>query len=670
MTSDDDTSESLVDDLFREVDSHFSDLEQQYAAARNELQQHDRDRRDGSIDHVASTSERFELMSENASLRAELSRTVEAVDERDRILHELSERMSEFEAQIVAGEQAVDEARELRQAVVEERREVSRLNALLDARLAERQELTDLAHRLQAEKEHVEELLATALGRFEQVDTLRAELADKLGALEAARNSEAHEYESRATQLAEAKADVKQMSDQVEELIKARDDAEQRANKSEGLVERRSNEVSYLNRRIEALTVDAEQAGALDDQITELRKENTLLQRRLDEATAESESRLAEAAASARAVEALAARSSERDEYAAKVAELELELDRSATTALVAEVDASSATSKTSAEIQRLTNRIRNLESPGGDSPVTAPPAGPADFSRAVSLGGDDSTVDDADDAEADVASAYATRDEPATAAPDVTAATEAPATTEVPAPAPAAAYEPPRFDLGGPAASTASPRFDLSQPAEAVVVAEELQEPDASADPFASEIAAASRADTSVPSFSLPSLAAAPPAGAAIFDAPSSSLFSTRSRSALPDGVEPNTAEALSHLLGQPGVVVLVDARSSCSHSGMRPTELFNRVGVMRDRFDVPVDIVVTPVSTPVGGAPDMSAVGIHEVTGAETVADRVRSLCLGYPSDQPLVVIAADDHVRQAALSEEANVVGPDALLHLVNG
>ena len=70
-----------------------------------------------------------------------------------------------------------------------------------------------------------------------------------------------------------------------------------------------------------------------------------------------------------------------------------------------------------------------------------------------------------------------------------------------------------------------------------------------------------------------------------------------------------------------------------------------------------------MTPVSTPVGGAPDLPAVGVHEVTGADTVADRVRSLCRGFPADQQLVVIAGDDYVRRAAIGEEANVLDPTA-------
>ena len=99
-----------------------------------------------------------------------------------------------------------------------------------------------------------------------------------------------------------------------------------------------------------------------------------------------------------------------------------------------------------------------------------------------------------------------------------------------------------------------------------------------------------------------------------------------------------------------------------------MRPSELFNRVAALRDHFDLPIEVVVTPVSTPVGGAPELPAIGVHHVTGADTVADRIRGLCMGFPADQPLIVVAGDDHVRRAAIGEEANVVEPAAVLNFL--
>jgi len=139
----------------------------------------------------------------------------------------------------------------------------------------------------------------------------------------------------------------------------------------------------------------------------------------------------------------------------------------------------------------------------------------------------------------------------------------------------------------------------------------------------------------------------------------------SRRKRAILPADLVPNTPEAVAYLLNQPGVTAIVDARSTCGRTGIRPSELFDKIAQLRDHFDLPIEVVVTPVSTPVGGAPDLPAVGVHHVTGADTVADRIRALCMGFPSDQALVVIAGDDHVRRAAIAEEANVIEPASVL-----
>ena len=361
MTTGEEETESLVDNLFREVDDHFGDLEREYSEARRELAEADADRRIRVENTVQSSAERFELVSEIASLQAELTRSAEQLDERDRLLAELGERMGQFEAQIAAGESAAAAERTARQELLDERREVSRLNALLDARVAERQELAAVAHRLQGEKEHLEGLLATALGKFEQVDLSRIEMAEKLANLEAARESEAFEFQAREEQVAEAKAEAKRLGDLVAELTASRDGAEQRAEKSDGLVERRTNEIGYLKRRLEAVSSDAGRVDSLDDEIRTLERDNTLMRRRVTELESALQTQSAEAVASAKAVEVLAERSSERDEFAAKVAELEQTLDRSSAAHAIDRADPSDQPPGAPSEFQMLTSRVQEM---------------------------------------------------------------------------------------------------------------------------------------------------------------------------------------------------------------------------------------------------------------------------------------------------------------------
>lgn len=630
VTTEDENAGDMVGSLFREVDDHFADLEKQYNDARRQLASADDDRREREVDYVQATAERYELMSEVASLRSDLGRSVDALAERDRLLTELSDKIGGFEQQLRDGEQAKLAARAAEQALAEEKREVSRLNALLEARLAERQELTDLAHRLQSDKEHVEELLTTALARFEQVDKVRHEVTDKLGRIEAARENETIEFEARASQLTEAKAEVKRLAGETAELIEARDDATQRANRSEGLVERRSNEISYLNRRIEALSADAGKADALNDEISDLTRSNTLLTRRVQELEVELRSQVAETEASAAAIEALAERSSERDEFAAKVAALEEELDTKGSLALSASAPppppppAPPTASSSADDIASLTERVRNLESPE---------------TFATHL------VDSGEQA--------APLDEPKPTTSEPPAKRQvAPAETLDEVASPATMIE------AAPAAGTSRsrqsnvPQFDLFAPVEQVD-----DDAPAAAPNFAGDLAAASTGVapiTNAPAFSFGSERGR-------------TDFVARHRIVLPADTAPDSEQAIRLFLSQDNAVVIVDARSSCTQTGMRPSELFERLIVLRDRFDLPVEVVVTPVSTPVGGAPQHAAVGVHSVTGADTVADRVRALCLGLPGNQPIVVIAADDHVRRAAIAEEANVLEPSAALEL---
>lgn len=652
MTKDDENSDDVVGSLFREVDDHFADLEQQYNDARRQLASSDDDRREREVDYVQATSERYELMSEVASLRSDLSRSVEALAERDRLLTELSERIGGFESQLREGEQAKVDARAALQAASEEKREVSRLNALLEARLAERQELTDLAHRLQADKEHVEELLNTSLTRFEQVDQVRLDVTEKLARIEAVRGNETAEYEARASQLTQAKAEVKRLAGETDDLVQARDDAEQRANRAEGLVERRSNEISYLNRRIEALSTDAGKADGMGDEISELTRANTLLNRRVQELESQLRSKVAETEASAAAVAALADRSSERDEFAAKIAELEQALD--AQDSGLAMVDDGVTQPPASADdIAELTARVRNLESPESFSAHLRPAASgrvvedveiDSEDDDAVDLSSPDEpavdqTVTEPESEPAEPEPGYIELDQPSPGA-----ILDKPARTSYPQPEPTGAMidAPP----AQPTSLSTAPQFDLFAPVDEVDQSALTPAPN-----FAGDLAATAG---NAPNFSFAT-------------EKSRRSFVARRRIVLPAETPPNSEQAIGLFFSQKNAIVVVDARSSCTQTGMRPSELFDRLVALRDRFDVPVEVVVTPVSTPVGGAPQHAAIGVHSVTGADTVADRVRALCLGLPGDQPVVVIAADDHVRRAAIAEEANVIDPSAALEL---
>lgn len=689
MTTADEPEENLVDNLFREVDDHFADLERQYKAARAELTSVDPARPESERNFVRSSTERFELVSQVASLTAEVSRSTEALADRDELLKELETRIQGFEAQIEIGDKAIRAERQTRQELLEATREISRLNALLEARAAERREMNELVHRMQLEKEHVEELLSTALARFEDVDSVRAEVTDKLAALEAARQGEALEHQAKAAQLAEAKREVKRLTANIEELTKVRDDAEQRAVKFEGLVERRSSEVKFLNRRIQTLTDEAARSASLDSELNELRRENTLLQRKITELERKVASQTAEAAASAKAVETLVERSSERDEFAARAAELESRLSRQdAAVATAAEQRVTEVMSTTADQISRLTSRIRELEQSQTTVADAATAPGLTPGVAQVNKPVDETATSNEDD---EVQSSLGGRSDdhnPSSRGQD------------------AAASRPAFLDqapLGSGLETSGNPAPERSRPHN--VRPESLSPPDATSQKVPSPIAGVSvspeappppapridygqihipraeagsrsaRSESSVPRFDLfgddehvsPGKEGERAQAAASRPAPDLSTVMAekeRSRVPLPENVEPDTAEAAEYLLGQVGISVIVDARSCCSQTGLRPTELFRRLAAELQRFDTTADVVITPVSTPIGELPSDNLLRVHHVGGSDTVADRTRSLAQGLPSDQLLVVVSADDHVRRAGVTHGANVLAPEAL------
>ncbi|MFT7650471.1 MAG: chromosome segregation ATPase, partial [Candidatus Poriferisodalaceae bacterium] len=157
MTTGEEEAESLVNGLFREVDDQFTDLEREYSQARKELAQSSLDRPDTPSNALQASNERFALMSQVATLQAEVSRQSDELDERDRMLNELGDKIAGFETKIAQHNGVSAELHAARQESLDERREQARMSALLDARAAERQELVDVANRLQNDRDHVQE---------------------------------------------------------------------------------------------------------------------------------------------------------------------------------------------------------------------------------------------------------------------------------------------------------------------------------------------------------------------------------------------------------------------------------------------------------------------------------------------------------------------------------
>lgn len=763
MSTGDEEADRLVDDLFREVDDQFADLEREYHQAREGMATADSERRDKTGDALVASNERFELMSQVATLQAEVSRQRDELDERDRMLTALGDKIAGFEADIANRDETLAELTTARHDAADARREQARLSALLDARAAERQELADVAHRLQNERDNLQDLLTTALARFDEAESAIAQMDDKLRHLEAARDTAAREHDARAHELIESRAEMSKLTDQLADLTRSSEAATERAVRAEALAERRTNEAGYLNRRIEALAEKVQEAEAVETEAKNLRRELVLVERRISELERALDAAKSEAAASNAAVDAIADRTADYDELVAKVARLQEERDAAWEAAsgyprvpmppdeVEQEPDDVAALADQARELGARRASEAELAANAAEDAADAARAGEASSSAdeatrephdgaprldAISgaaghAGGPivmPATDDEFDDAAAaqdalagleeldedDIALidddlAMLTADEPTAAAPtgqgiiefdgneslpridlggfDAQADPAVAGTTEPPSSAPRVTA--PGVVIDSIEIPTADDAADSAEIPTADDTADSAEIPSADDTADSAEVATADEPDQVeepgpevIPLITLDHLAGSDESddtagaddGAGSDDrlppvvAPGTPA--ARKRTILPADLEPNTPEAVAHLLNQPGVTAIVDARSTCGRTGIRPSELFERIQRLRDHFDVPVEVVVTPVSTPVGGAPDLPAIGVHYVTGADTVADRIRALCMGLPADQPLVVIAGDDHVRRAAIGEEANVVEPGAVLNLVAG
>jgi chromosome segregation ATPase len=650
VTTGEEEVESLVDGLFREVDDQFADLEREYSQARKDLAQSSLDRTDTPSNALQASNERFELMSQVATLQAEVSRQADELDERDRMLNELGDKIAGFETELAQHNGVSAELHAARQETLDERREQARMSALLEARAAERQELVDVANRLQNDRDHVQELLTTALSRFDDAEVQMVQMDDKIRHLATTGHTAGHEHDVRAHELIESRAEASKLADRIKEMAKSTADADQRAEKSEALAERRSNEAGYLNRRIDALNDKVEAAGAVETEATSLGRELTLAERRITELERELATQRSEAAAAVVAVDAIARRTSDYDEVLTKNEQLRQERDK-AWDAASGPVQQAPAEPEPSADPGSLAQRARELSTRRANDAALAAEAAEQAAAQAVAQALEESqnkpaataeaesTIEGAPDAElrdldeedvgvieADLAELEPEHQKPANNEPLAQQLVEKVSMV--------AGVDMPVFELGNTniAAGLVLPRVPEFVP-------EEVREPAVVVEP-------------------------APAHGAHIIG---SDTMATRKRTILPADFKPNTPEAVAHLLNQPGVTAIVDARSTCSRTGIRPSELFEHIALLRDHFDVPVEVVITPVSTPVGGAPDLPAIGVHHVTGADTVADRIRALCKGFPADQALVVIAGDDHVRRAAIGEEANVIEPAAIIDM---
>ena len=144
-----------------------------------------------------------------------------------------------------------------------------------------------------------------------------------------------------------------------------------------------------------------------------------------------------------------------------------------------------------------------------------------------------------------------------------------------------------------------------------------------------------------------------------------------TRAPLTLPGGVVADTAEGARWLLGQAGVVLLVDgynvAKAAWPDEDLESqrTHLVRALDALTVRTGAIAEIVFDGPDDPAPAARQGTrSVGVA-YSGGALADDVVVDLVDAYPPDRPVVVVSSDREVRDAARAKAATVIGSDTLI-----
>ncbi len=149
-----------------------------------------------------------------------------------------------------------------------------------------------------------------------------------------------------------------------------------------------------------------------------------------------------------------------------------------------------------------------------------------------------------------------------------------------------------------------------------------------------------------------------------------------TRVPLTLPGGVVADTVDGARWLLGQAGVVLLVDgynvAKAAWPDEELEPqrNHLVRALDALTSRTGAAAEIVFDGPDEPAPAARQSTrSVGVR-FSGGALADDVVVDLIDAYPPERPVVVVSSDREVREAARAKAATVIGSDTLIALFSG
>jgi len=318
----DETSER-VEKLVDEVDDQLADLDEQYRSARSALSS-----QPVPTSAAMSAGERERLIRQTEVLKAEQEQLGEELAARDGQVVSLRKQIHDLEMRIAHSAQLGSRLSAAEDQGQREKLEADRLRAVVEARTIERDELSASLRSVEVEKAQLRRRVEELQQDAEESEAEKGELRRRAQQAETTAARERREHDQQRIELETLTAQRADLSSQALRLKEDLAAFEARRNELEALLERRESEIKHLKKVGDKNHAELSSFRAISEERDALRAERDKLRRRMEAVESELTAQTSEAGASKKALELLAARTTERDALERSARDMSIELSQ------------------------------------------------------------------------------------------------------------------------------------------------------------------------------------------------------------------------------------------------------------------------------------------------------------------------------------------------------
>lgn len=322
MSGPDETSER-VEKLVDEVDDQLADLDEQYRSARSALSS-----QPVPTSAAMSAGERERLIRQAEVLKAEQEQLGEELAARDGQVVSLRKQIHDLEMRIAHSAQLGSRLSAAEDQGQREKLEADRLRAVVEARTIERDELSASLRSVEVEKAQLRRRVEELQQDAEESEAEKGELRRRAQQAETTAARERREHDQQRIELETLTAQRADLSSQALRLKEDLAAFEARRNELEALLERRESEIKHLKKVGDKNHAELSSSRAISEERDALRAERDKLRRRMEAVESELTAQTSEAGASKKALELLAARTTERDALERSARDMSIELSQ------------------------------------------------------------------------------------------------------------------------------------------------------------------------------------------------------------------------------------------------------------------------------------------------------------------------------------------------------